>query len=377
MSVFQVATEKKAKGETVYNFSAGDPALPNHPAIMEMTNIRSEIGFVPYPPVEGIHELREAFVKWNNKVCGLNYKAEEVAVTCGGKFALYAILACFLNPGEDVLIIAPYYVSYPGIVTVLGSNTKVIETHPSNDWKITPEMLEQNASETTTFLILNNACNPTGTLYSKEELYAILQKAKALNITVISDEVYSGLVFGDKEFVSCGSFPEFKDTLFIVQSCSKNFAMSGWRVGFILAEKAKLAKIKAFQQQTTSGVSLVSQWGALGAISKGEQVNTYVRDAFKKRLELFVKTFSKLFQPMEMPKSAIYTFIPLSAMGVPTTVSAPELADVLIKQGNIATVPGEAFGVPGYLRFACSESEEEIEQGLIAMHKLIRKTWPI
>jgi aspartate aminotransferase len=368
MSIFQLASEKKAKGETVYNFAAGDPALPNHPAILEMLQSKLKSGFVPYPPAEGIFELRKAFADWNS----LNLTPDNVAVTSGGKYALYTILSTFLNPGEEVLVIAPYYVSYPAIVSLARGTLKTILAKPEKGWKISPEDLQTSASKASKFLILNNACNPTGILYTKEELHALIQMAGSLGITVISDEVYSGLVY-DGAFISCGIFPGFLKDHFIIQSCSKNFAMSGWRVGFILANPDKLAKIRPFLQQTTNGVPLVSQWGALGALLSGDLVNSYVKEAMQRRLFLFVKTFSSLFpQKLEMPKSAIYAFVPLASMGI-YHQSSVEVAKVLMEQANIAALQGEAFGISGYLRFACSENEKEIEEGVRKLAAFILK----
>lgn len=375
MSIFQLASEKKARGETVYNFAAGDPALPNHPAILEMLQSKLKSGFVPYPPDVGILELRKAFTDWYNKTCLLDLTPDDITVTCGGKYALFALLSSFLNPGEEVLVIAPYYVSYPSIVSLARGTLKILIAKPEKDWKISPEDLLQNASKTSKFLILNNACNPTGILYTKEELHALIQTANELGITIISDEVYSGLVYEDA-FISCGTFPGFLKDHFIVQSCSKNFAMSGWRVGFILSNKEKLSKIRAFLQQTTNGVPLVSQWGALGALLSADIVNTYVKEAMHRRLSLFIHTFSSLFpQKLPMPKSAIYAFVPLASMGI-SHQNSIEVAKFLLEKGNIAAVQGEAFGVPGYIRFACSENEKEIEEGVRKLHKVLSDKKP-
>lgn len=361
MSIFQLASEKKARGETVYNFAAGDPALPNHPAILEMLNAKLTSGYVPYPPAEGILELRKAFHNGN---------PSEVVVTCGGKYALFAILSCFLNPGEEVLVIAPYYVSYPSIVLMARGTLKAIQAKPENGWKIGPEDLKQAASKASKFLILNNACNPTGILYTKEELHALIKTASELGITVISDEVYSSLVY-DGVFISAGTFPDYLKNHYIMQSCSKNFAMSGWRVGFIQGNPDKLSVIKAFLQQTTNGVPLPCQWGALGAFLSKDIVNAYVKEVMERRLRIFVDTFSSLFQKIEMPKSAIYTFISLEALGI-SGKNSLEVAKFLMEKGNIAAVQGEAFGTPGYIRFACSENEKEIEEGVKKMRSILK-----
>lgn len=356
MSIFQLASEKKARGETVYNFAAGDPSLPNHPAIMEMLHTKLQSGFVPYPPAEGLWELRKAFTDW------IGISPDACLVTCGGKYALFTILSTFLNPGDEVLLIAPYYVSYPSIVMIAGGNIKTILATPEKGWKIGPEDLKKAK-----FLILNNACNPTGILYTKEELFALIETANRLGITIISDEVYSGLIY-DSTFISCATFPGFLKDHFIIQSCSKNFAMSGWRVGFILGNPDKFPKIKAFLQQTTNGVPLPSQWGALGALLSAETVNKYVKEAMQRRLSAFINTFNSLFpQKLEMPKSAIYAFVPFK--------NSLEVAKLIMEKGNIAAVQGEAFGTPGYLRFACSENEKEIVEGVRKLHQILNASF--
>lgn len=374
MSINQLASEKKAKGEIVYNFAAGDPVLVNHPAILEMVQAKLQSSCVPYPPAEGIFELRQAFTDWNNKTCKMNSSFDQTIVTPGGKYAFFAILSTLLNPEEEVLLIAPYYVSYPSIVMLAKGTFKTIFAKPEKGWKISPEDVIQNATKATKFLILNNACNPTGILYTKDELYALVKTATDLKITIISDEVYSGLVYDPSTpFISCGTFPEFLKDHFIVQSCSKNFAMSGWRIGFILGNPEKFPNIKAFLQQTTNGVPLVCQWAALGALLSGDAVNSYVKEAMQLRLSIFVKTFSSLFsKSIPMPKSAIYAFVPLSAMGI-SHQDSTKVAKFLIERGNIAAVQGKAFGIDGYIRFACSEKEKDIEEGVCKLYEILQK----
>jgi aspartate/methionine/tyrosine aminotransferase len=368
-----IAAKKRMNGERVYNFAAGDPMLTNHPAIIERAARQLQSKFQSYPPVEGIAELRSLAAQWVNTTCHTRFSKENVMVTCGGKFALFASIYTLLEPGEEVLIAAPYWVSYPDIVKIAGGVPKIIQTHAETGWKLTADDLYQNATKNTKMLIFNNACNPTGVVYTKQEVHDLLNAAKKLDLIVVSDEVYSGLVY-EEEFISCGSFPEHDERVIIVQSCSKNFGMTGWRIGFALAPEWIIKKLAVLQSQSTTAVSLVSQWAAVGALEKAEEVNTYVKEAMKARRDVFVRTFNSLFQkekPLSEIKSALYAFVPLDSLGIRSTHDSVGFCEKLIASDNIALVPGIAFGVDGYVRFAFSESEEEIAQGLHALKKAI------
>ena len=295
VTINDIAGQKKLKGEKVYNFSAGDPVLCNHPKITEKAVQGIKKGFLPYPPVEGIPELRGLAAQWVNATCRTAYVPENVLTTCGGKFALFAAVAALLQGGEEVLIHAPYWVSYPDIVRIAGGIPKTIRTEADNDWKLTPDLLRRHITKNTKILLFNNACNPTGTLYSEAEIGELLEVAKTRGLIVISDEVYSGLVYGQSRFISCGAFPEHRKRVLVIQSCSKNFAMTGWRIGFILAEESFIKQIAALQSNTATGVCLASQWAAVGALENADEVNAYVKEAMRRRRDVFINTFSTLF----------------------------------------------------------------------------------
>ncbi len=295
-----------------------------------------EKGLSPYPPVEGLPQLRALAVDWVNTTCHTSFHKENVLVTCGGKFALFAILESLLEQNQTVLIIAPYWVSYPSLVKMAGGIPKVISTHAAKKWKITPQDLIEHHSVETKALIFNSACNPTGTVYTKEEVAAILRTASELGLMVISDEVYSGLVF-EEEFVSCGSFPEYRENVMIVQSCSKNFAMAGWRVGFAFGPESIIELLARVQSQTTTSTPLASQWAAISALENAGVVNSYVKQAMRARRDIFVSTYNSLFStPIETPKSALYAFLSMSSLGLPQEVSSGSFCKELISKDNLA-----------------------------------------
>lgn len=374
VAINAIAAKKKMSGERVYNFAAGDPLLENHCRITHRAALYIEKKFCPYPPVEGIPELRHLVAEWVNLNCQTRYSKENVLVTCGGKFALFAIIYSLLQPGVEVLIPAPYWVSYPDIVKMAGGIPKVVPAYAENGWKITAQDLLQQITEKTKMLIFNNACNPTGVLYTKQEISSILTVAKQHGLTVVSDEVYSGLVYEEPGFISCGSIPELSENVLIVQSCSKNFGMTGWRVGFVLGPEDIIEHLAILQSQSTTGVSVASQWAAVGALENAEEVNSYVKNSMRRRRDLFTSTYNSLFPiPINKIKSALYAFVPLSSMGIQHMTDSATFAKQLITRDNIALVPGSAFGVDGYVRFAFSELEEDIHQALHILKQAVNR----
>lgn len=275
---------------------------------------------------------------------------------------------------EEVLIPAPYWVSYPDIVKMAGGTPKILQTCAENGWKMTAQDLLQHVSKNSKMLIFNNACNPTGALYPRQEISDILAIAKKFGLIVISDEVYSGLVYEEPGFISCGSFPEHRERVLIVQSCSKNFGMTGWRVGFVLGPESVIKRLAILHSQSTTGVSVISQWAAVGALENAEEVNSYVKEAIRKRRDLFLSTYHALFPiPIEKIKSALYAFVPLDSMGMQKTTDSIAFCEQLIVSDNIALVPGTAFGVEGHVRFAFSGSEEDIYQALHVLKQAVNR----
>jgi aspartate/methionine/tyrosine aminotransferase len=320
-----------------------------------------------YPPVEGITELRKEAMHWINAEYDCHYALENTLVTAGGKFVLFAAMQLTLNEGDEVLIPAPYWVSYPQIARLFKAVPVILPTEASRQWKLTPETLKKHLTSRSKILILNNPGNPTGNLYTKEELTALLEVAKQANLFVIADEVYSGMVYDGKKFCSCATLSE--DVL-VVQSCSKNFAMTGWRLGFGFGPEKVIRAMTALQSQSTTGPSIVSQWAALAALKNCHEINAEVRTVMHKRRDLFIDTFNTLFHAsLEKPPAALYVFIPLSIFR--KSMTSAELCTELMTKHNIACVPGSAFGQEGYLRMAFSEKEDVLREGLQALQGAI------
>lgn len=373
--IHDMAIQKRKAGLTIYNFSAGDLVLPMHPVIekgVQEALVRAD-HVASYPPIAGVAELRLQAARWMQRRYGSGYGSEEVIVTNGGKFALYALAQALLNSEDEVLVPAPYWVSYLPIVQLSEAIPRIVPTSEKNGWKVSPDALQKQVTPRTRLLILNNGCNPTGALYSFEEIERILKWAQKNHIFVISDEVYSEMVYDGHMYISCASFPHFQDNMAIVQSFSKNFGMTGWRVGFALGPKELIGALARLQGQSITGTSIVSQWAALAAIQNADAVTGYVCQEMCERRDLFISTFNRLFQVDLAPSfSTLYQFVAMEKLGISSRDSI-HFCEQAMDQASVALVPGIACGVEGYIRFAFSENASQIVRGLESLHAFCRR----
>lgn len=372
VTINSLALEKKKKGERVFNLSAGEPMIDT-PEIIKQAGINAiNNNQTHYPPVAGLPELREGAVRWMNREYGADYGMKNVLLTAGGKFGLFLVLQAFVGAEDEVLIPAPYWVSYPAMVKIFGGVPRYLQTTQESGWKISADDLKGGISENTKILILNNGSNPTGVLYSKEELENILQIAKENNILVISDEVYSGLVYDDNEYVSATSFSEFNDNVLVIQSCSKNFAMTGWRVGFVFGDTEIIKTLTSLTSQSTSGVTSISQWAVVAALQNAEKIIPEIKTEMQKRRDIFISAFVKNFDvELDIPKCGLYCFITMSAFGIEEKDSLV-FCERVLKEASVAMVPGIAFGCEGYVRCSFGESGEELEEALEKLSSCLR-----
>lgn len=377
-----LAQSKKAAGIRVYNLSVGEPKMTTPEVVRQGAIKFVEVGDIPYPSPAGLNELRSAAANWMNQSYVTNYKAEECIITTGGKFAIYLMLQYLCGSNSplkadptdkiSVIIQAPYWVSYPSITKIMDANPVIVNSTEAGGWKLTPEMLKAAYTPECKILMLNNGVNPTGIIYTRSEMQALMATANELGLLVISDEVYSALVYTDDEYVSCGSFPEYKDNTIVIQSASKSFAMTGWRVGFLFARKDLIDVMSALSTQSTTGVSLICQHGALAAFKNAEQINAWVRDTMKVRRDIFVDSFRKHFGiQLEYPKATLYVFASLASLGV-KNLNDEEFCIRALEEANVATVPGSAFGQPGYVRFSYGADEGDLDGGLENLAKFIK-----
>ena len=393
VAINTLALQKKREGIKVYNLSAGEPKMAPHPLIAKAIRQALAKGEVFYPPFSGMSELKSAAAAWINKLYKANYLAENTLVVNGGKFGIYLLLQHLLKEGDGVLIPTPYWVSYPAITRLFGGKPIFIEGGENNEWKISAEDVERACKKSKAkILMLNSACNPTGSVYSRKELLEILKVAKKHKLLVVSDEVYSCLIYDGTKFASCASFPQFKDNVVIIHSCSKNFAITGLRVGFVFGPKSIIADLGGLVSHSTSGVTTLSQWAALAAFKNASVITKRVNVAMKKRRDVFAKAFLENFgMELKKPASALYYFVKMADLfrsssfqklsspftpsflkrgtgGVKIKDSVKFCLDVFEK-ANVALVPGKAFGKEGYVRFAFGAPEEELVGGLKVLAK--------
>lgn len=356
--------QRRHEGKPVFSLGAGEPVLDTPRAIKQAANAALRQNKTLYPPVAGIPELRTLAAAWMNKSYGAEFKADNILVTNGGKLGLYLIFQALLKVGDEVLLPVPYWVSYPSIVKLFGGRVKTIKTSIDNNWKITPEQLRRACGKASRILILNSANNPTGALYDKQELREILAVAQQKNLTVISDEVYSGLVYDGNKFFSCAAFREFRKNVIVIQSCSKNFAMTGWRVGFVMADVPLIKILTNLLSQSTSGVTTISQWAAVAALKNPQKFTAPIRLELQKRRDALLAALSHDFRRVfARPQSSLYLFLAMRELGI-KNISSTEFCLKLLQRSGVALIPGSACGQEGYVRLSFGSKQEVIRQAV-------------
>lgn len=368
VTINTIAQQKKKAGERVFNLSAGEPIMNTAQYLKETVDWAMENGQTLYPPVAGIEELRDRASKWMNDLYKTNYNVKNTLISCGGKFGIYLLFQCLLNEGDEVITIAPYWVSYPPMVSLFGGRPVIVQTEEKDHWKVRPGQIAEAITKKTKMLILNNGSNPTGVLYTEKELAEILNVCKEKNIIVMSDEVYSGLTYDGKTYTSCGSFWDHSDHVVVIQSCSKNFGMTGWRVGMVFAPEEIIKKLITVQGQSITGTSIISQWAAIAALEKSHKITPEINKEMKRRRDVFTDTFNELFPEADLkaPHSAFYSFIPMKAFGR-DFYDDVKFCERALEEGNVAMVPGTAFGKPGYVRASFGAKPEELKDALKAL----------
>lgn len=355
------AKELQAQGRDVVNFGAGEPDFDT-PASIKAAAIRAiENGFTKYTPSIGTVELREAIARKFKKDNGLDYKSSQIAVSCGAKHSIFNIIQVLADEGDEVMIPAPYWVSYPEMVKLAGAASKILPASPRNDFKITAQQLAQNITDKTRILILNSPSNPTGMLYSKEELNAIAKVCVEHNVWVISDEIYEKLIYDVPPFTSIASLgKEIYDLTVTVNGVSKAYSMTGWRIGYCAGPQEVIGYLNKFQDHSTSNPASISQMAALQALQEPEESITAMRDEFKKRRDLMMAAMDRIPGISYVkPQGAFYLFCDFSKFG-----ASFEIAKRILDEANVAVIPGEGFGAPGFIRLSFATSQERIAEGI-------------
>ena len=362
LSIDSKAKAMKAEGIDVCGFGAGEPDSDTPEHIKRAAIEALEAGFTKYTPNAGIPELRQAIADKLAADNGLNYRAGQVIVSNGAKHACYNAILATCQPGDEVIIPAPYWVSYPDMVRLVGAEPVIVPTSERNGWKMRAEDFENAMTPRTKMLIMNSPGNPTGSVYTREELEAIVNVAAEEDIYVLSDEIYEKLVYDDAKHVSIGSLSkEAYDLTITINGFSKSYAMTGWRLGYLAAPDAVSRAVDSIQSHTSSNPSSFSQYGALAALKGDQQPLADMREEFDMRRNYMFDRISKISNVTAIkPQGAFYILVNISQLGL----SSQNFADRLLSKANVAVVPGAAFGDDRTVRFSYATSLDVIKKGL-------------
>ena len=373
------AKQLSAGGKKVYDFSVGEPDFntPEHICNAAIEAMRA--GRTHYTVSHGIPELRAAVAKQYHATHGIEYTADEVIVSNGAKHSLHNVFSALCNPGDEVVIPAPYWVSYAELVKLTGAKPVIVETRQEDDFKLTPAQLRASLTAKSTILLLCSPSNPTGSMYSPEELGQLADIAIDKNLVVVSDEIYERLVYGNHKFASFPTVrPNLRERTIVVNGVSKAYAMTGWRIGWTLGPKHLSKAMADLQSQQTSNPCSVSQYAALAAVTGPQACVGEMLKEFSKRREFVRERLAKI-PGVSCPDmaGAFYAFFNIKAHlnktygGQKITNSAEWCLD-LLEQQNVATVMGSAFGAEGYVRLSFATGLETLAAGLDRIEAFIR-----
>lgn len=379
LNVSATAKAMAAQGLDVVNFSAGEPAADTPEVVKAAAKAAITDGFTKYTAASGIDELKQAIVEKFSRDQGIHYEQSQILVSCGAKHTLYNAAQALLDPGDEVIIPAPYWVSYPDIVRLADGRPVIVETRERDGYALDPTQLEAQVTPRTKALILNSPSNPTGALYTRETLEAVADVAKRHGFLVISDEIYEQLVYGEAPFLSIVSaVPEIADQTLVVNGASKAFSMTGWRIGYAGGPKALIAAMAMIQSQSTSNPASISQKAAVAALRDGTPFFKELLADLNPKRRLMVDTLNAIPGiTCPTPAGAFYAFPNVSGVlgkrhNKGTVTTAADLATYLLHEARVACVPGEPFGSPHHLRLTYTPTLDAIERGLKRFEQAVR-----
>jgi aspartate aminotransferase len=379
LAMAQKSRELKAKGIDIISLSLGEPDFNTPEYIKEAAKKAVDDNYSKYPPVPGYNDLREAISKKFREENGLNYTPDQIVVSAGGKHSLVNVILSLVNPGEEVIILAPYWVSYYDQIILAGGKPVVIETTLENDFKVLPEQLELVITRKTRLLIFNSPSNPTGMVYTREEMKAIAQVVQKYDgLYLISDEIYEHILFKG-EHISMASFDFIYDRVITVNGLSKGYAMTGWRIGYIGAPLWLAKAVDKLQGQFTSGVCSIAQRAALAALQSDDGSRKKMRDAFMHRRDIVCKLLKDIKgMKVRVPQGAFYVMPDIGyylekSDGETKITGSGDLALYLLDKAQVAVVGGDAFGAPSCIRISYATSEELINEALKRMKTALEK----
>ena len=371
--------QMKAEGQDVVGFGAGEPDFPTPDHIKEAGIEAIRNNDTKYTPSVGTVELRKAVCQRLKEDCGIEYEPAQIAVSNGAKTCVYAALRALVNPGDEVILPAPYWVSYIELIQMVGGVPVVVNASEAEHFKITPEKLSAAITPKTKCMILNNPSNPTGMMYDRQELEAIAKVCVEKDIYVISDEIYYRLAYDGREFTSLAAIsPEIKERTLIVNGVSKSYAMTGWRIGYVAAPAPIAKVIGNYLGHCTGNPCTISQKASAVALSASQETVDQMKAAFEERRNYMVERMNQIEGVSCIkPEGAFYVMMNISKLVGKELFGhvikdADDFGNLFLKYGKVAVVPGTGFGAPDFVRWSYATSMENIKEGLDRLEKFLK-----
>jgi aspartate aminotransferase len=373
------AKQMKAEGLTVFDFSLGEPDFPTPEHICAAAVKAMRDGHTHYTPAAGVPELRRAIAKGYEKTYGIRYSPEQVVVSNGAKHSIHNALWSTVGPGDEVIIPTPYWVSYSDMVEMTGARYVLVPTTIESGFKMTPSQLRAAVTPRSRLLMLNSPCNPTGTVYSRKELEALADVVLETKLSVLSDEIYEKLIFGDAKPTCFATLrPELADRTITISGASKSYAMTGWRMGWALGPAVVMKAMGNVQSQQTGNPCSISQYAALAALEGQQECVEQMRREFEARRDLVVARLSAMpGLKCRKPEGAFYAFFDVSAhfgrtLGGRKVTDSLSFCAAALETAQVNVVPGFAFGAEGYVRLSYATSREQLQAGLERLERWLQ-----
>ena len=380
LAITAQAKAMRAQGINVIDFGAGEPDFDTPGHIKDAAKRALDEGFTKYTPSSGIKELKQAICNKLKSDNNLKYSPEEILVSCGAKHSIFNAILALCNDSDEIILTSPYWLSYPEMIKAAGGKPVILETTKSNKFKITPGQLKKAMTPKTKLLILNSPSNPTGAVYTRDQLQEIAEIIVERNIFCLSDEIYEKIIYDNKAHISIACLGEkIKKLTIVVNGVSKSYCMTGWRIGYAAGERGVIQAMSNLQSHSTSNPSSISQMAAVVALSgPQEQVVTMLQE-FTKRRDYMVEGINKINGISCLkPEGAFYVFVDISKIlgkGYKDKLikDSLSLTEMLLSEAKVAVVPGKVFGADDYLRLSYATSMKNIIQGLKRLEEFINK----
>lgn len=378
LAITAKANELKAQGVDVIGLGAGEPDYNTPQNILDAAKRSMEEGKTKYTPAGGLPALKQEIQDKLQRDQGLSYEKNEILVGVGAKHVLYTLFQVLLNEGDEVIIPIPYWVSYPEQVKLAGGVPVYIEATAGQSYKITPQQLREAITDRTKAVIINSPSNPTGMLYSKEELEALAEVCREADILIVSDEIYEKLIYGDAVHISVAELSEdAKNRTVIINGVSKSHSMTGWRIGYAAGDKELIKAMTDLASHSTSNPTTTSQYAAIEAYNGPQDAVEEMRQAFESRLEAIFPKLEEIpgFTVLR-PQGAFYLLPDVSEAAVKTGFSSvDDFAKALLEEANVAVIPGSGFGAHSTIRLSYATSLELLEQAVERISQFVHKHW--